>query len=219
MKSKLLQGFYLGDLLIEPLRGRVTGRAGSQHLTPKSVEVLLCLALEPGELVTREHLLDEVWGVGHGSQEALSHAIGEIRHVLDDHPDNPSFVQTLPKRGYRLLVEPELANETTSTVVLGTANGARLADIGFLENLKQRGVLETAIAYLIVGKSGKLPDSVGGGSTAFDWLDIEKSANEAGEKAILILCVPPEVDVGTEYKFDVEIEELGKLDPRVEVVN
>jgi len=151
VKSKLLQGFYLGDLLIEPLRGRVTGRAGSQHLTPKSVEVLLCLALEPGELVTREHLLDEVWGVGHGSQEALSHAIGEIRHVLDDHPDNPSFVQTLPKRGYRLLVEPELANETTSTVVLGTANGARLADIGFLENLKQRGVLETAIAYLIVG--------------------------------------------------------------------
>ena len=151
MTSKLLQGFYLGDLLIEPLRGRVTGRAGSKHLTPKSVEVLLCLALEPGELVTREHLLDEVWGVGHGSQEALSHAIGEIRHVLDDHPDNPAFVQTLPKRGYRLLVEPELANETTSTVVLGTANGARLADIGFLENLQQRGVLETAIAYLIVG--------------------------------------------------------------------
>ena len=151
MKSELLQGFYLGDLLIEPLRGRVTGRAGSQHLTPKSVEVLLCLALEPGELVTREHLLDEVWGIGHGSQEALSHAIGEIRHVLDDHPDNPAFVQTLPKRGYRLLVEPELANETTSTVVLGTANGARLSDIGFLENLKQRGVLETAIAYLIVG--------------------------------------------------------------------
>jgi hypothetical protein len=68
----------------------------------------------------------------------------------------------------------------------------------------------------IVGVSGTLPDGTG---TAFDWLKKEKSAKEAGEKAILTLCVPPEVDVGTVYKFDVEIEDLGKLDPRVEVVN
>lgn len=71
----------------------------------------------------------------------------------------------------------------------------------------------------IVGISGTLPDSVGGGSTAFDWLDIEKSAKEAGEKAILTLCVPPEIPAHTVYKFDVEIEDLGQLDPRVEVVN
>ncbi len=108
MKSDLLQGFYLGDLLVEPLKGRVTGRAGSQHLPPKAVEVLLCLASTPGDLVAREVLLDDVWGVGNGSQEALSHAISEIRHALDDHPDDPAFLQTLPKRGYRLLVEPEL---------------------------------------------------------------------------------------------------------------
>ena len=108
MNSDLLQGFYLGDLLVEPLKGQVTGRAGSRHLPPKAVEVLLCLASAPGDLVTREALLDDVWGVGNGTQEALSHAISEIRHALDDHPDNPAFVQTLPKCGYRLLVEPEL---------------------------------------------------------------------------------------------------------------
>ena len=151
MNSDLLQGFYLGDLLVEPLKGQVSGRAGTEHLPPKAVEVLLCLATEHGELVTRENLLDDVWGVGNGSQEALSHAISEIRHALDDHPDNPVFLQTLPKRGYRLLVAPELARENTSTVILGTPHGARVADISLIENLKQRGVLETVVAYLVIG--------------------------------------------------------------------
>ena len=115
------------------------------------MEVLLCLASAPGDLVTREALLDDVWGVGNGSQEALSHAISEIRHALDDHPDDPAFLQTLPKRGYRLIVAPVSAEGDTASVIIGTQHGARATDIGLLENLKQRGVLETAIAYLIIG--------------------------------------------------------------------
>lgn len=151
MNSELLQGFYLGDVLVEPLKGQVTGTAGSEHIPPKAMEVLLCLANDPGELVTREHLINEVWGEGHGSDEALSHAVSEIRHALDDHADEPTFVQTLPRRGYRLVLAPELAAEHSSTIILGTSNGATVADISFFENLKRRGVLETGIAYLIVG--------------------------------------------------------------------
>jgi tetratricopeptide (TPR) repeat protein/TolB-like protein/DNA-binding winged helix-turn-helix (wHTH) protein len=151
LNSDLLQGFYLDSLLIEPLKGQVTGRAGSRHLPPKAVEVLLCLARAPGDLVTREDLLNAVWGSGRGSQEALGHAVSEIRHALDDHADDPHYVQTLPKRGYRLAVHPVLANESTSTIVLGADNGAQFSGIGLIENLKRRGVLETALAYLIVG--------------------------------------------------------------------
>lgn len=151
MTSELLQGFYLGDALVEPLKGQVTGRDRSTHLPPKAVEVLLCLAEQPGEIVSRDTLLDRVWGVGHGSQEALSHAVSEIRQAFDDHHDDPHVIQTLPKRGYRLLLTPEVVSEATSSVVLGAKDGARATDIGFIENLKRRGVLETLVAYLIVG--------------------------------------------------------------------
>ena len=151
MNSRLLQGFFLGDLLVEPLKGQVTDRRESRHLTPKAIEVLLCLAESPGELVTRESLLTAVWGDGQGTHEALGHAVSEIRHALDDHPDNPHFVQTLPKRGYRLVVHPVLVEENTSTIVLGTEGNSHLSDISLIENLKRRGVLETALAYLIVG--------------------------------------------------------------------
>ncbi|MCH8249882.1 MAG: tetratricopeptide repeat protein [Proteobacteria bacterium] len=144
MNADLLQGFYLGELLIEPLKGRVTDGANSRHLPPKAGEVLLCLARAPGQLVTREALLNEVWGSDHTSQEALGHAISELRHALDDHLDDPKFIQTLPKRGYRLVVAPAIAADHSPTLVLG-------ADIGLFENLQRRGVLETTLAYVIVG--------------------------------------------------------------------
>jgi len=151
MNAELLQGFYLGDLLIEPTKGRVTGRDVSEHLTSKAAEVLLCLATQPGELVTRQELLESVWGIDRGSQEALSHAVSEIRHVLHDQGDHPEFIQTLPKRGYRLLVAPVSAQGDTGTIVLGAMNSTRPDELGLFENLKRRGVLETGLAYLILG--------------------------------------------------------------------
>ncbi len=151
MNSELLQGFYLGDLLVDPVKGRVTGQAGSVHLPSKGMEVLLVLASNAGSLVTREELLHNVWGAGHGSQEALSHAITGIRHALNDHADDPEYIQTLPKRGYRLIVDAKPASAHTSTVTLGSRNGPTADDIGLFENLKQRGVIETALAYLFFG--------------------------------------------------------------------
>jgi len=151
VNADLLQGFYLGDLLVEPLKGEVTGRAGSRHLPPKAAEVLLCLARAPGELVARESLLECAWGPGQGSHEALSHAVSEIRHALDEHADDPVFIQTLPRVGYRLAVSPAPPGENASSVIIGAQGGTGVEDIGLFENLQRRGVLETALAYLILG--------------------------------------------------------------------
>jgi TolB-like protein/DNA-binding winged helix-turn-helix (wHTH) protein len=151
MNAEYLHGFYLGDLLVEPLKRRVTGKNGSQHLPPKAAEVLVCLAQRAGAVVDHDVLLEEVWGKGQGTREALSHAVSEIRQALDDHHDHPAYIQTLPKRGYRLVMEPVLADAHTGSVVIGADGGATIADLGLVENLKRRGVLETAIAYAVLG--------------------------------------------------------------------
>ncbi|GAA0852816.1 tetratricopeptide repeat protein [Aliiglaciecola litoralis] len=151
MNADLLQGFYLGDMLVQPLKGEVKGKSGTQHLPPKAVEVLLCLASSSGELVTREHLINEVWGQDQGSQEALSHAISEIRHVFNDNRHDPIFLQTLPKRGYRLLIKPQIQEHDPAASVFDVNNNVDLIDIGLFENLKQRGIFETAVAYMIFG--------------------------------------------------------------------
>jgi hypothetical protein len=97
-------------------------------------------------------LLDEAWGHGEGSAEALSHAVSEIRHALGDHAEKPVFIQTIPtipKRGYRLAVSPESSAQFAESGIINT--NKNVADLDLFDNLRQRGVLETALAYLIFG--------------------------------------------------------------------
>jgi tetratricopeptide (TPR) repeat protein/TolB-like protein/DNA-binding winged helix-turn-helix (wHTH) protein len=144
-----MQGFYLGDLLIEPLKGEVSDGEESRHMPPKAVELLMCLAERPGEVVERAELLAAVWGAGQGSEEALSHAISNLRQALGDHPDDPAYIQTLPRRGYRLLHHPVPVTEDPPIAAYAGSGG--LADLGWIENLKRRGVIQASVAYTVFG--------------------------------------------------------------------
>lgn len=144
MQRSLLKGFYLHDLLIEPTSGTVSGPDGDQHLKPKAIEILLYLAERPFELVERQALLEAVWGEDQGSQEALSHAISELRSGLGDHVDDPQLIQTVPTRGYRLLRKPRLIDGPDA------ASTPEVADEhGFIGSLMRRGVVQAGLAYLI----------------------------------------------------------------------
>ena len=83
-----------------------------------------------------------------------------------------------------------------------------LADTEFRVKLRPKPGSESA-AVKTIGKSGKLPDNT---NTPFGWLDGEGSG-----KSTIVLCVPKGVPKGTEYKFDVEVGGIGRLDPRVRV--
>ena len=148
MKAELLQGFYLGNVRIEPLTREVTGPHSSTQVSPKAAEVLLQLAAAPGKMQSREFLLEKVWGEGRGSPEALSKVVRELRRALDDPAQSPRFIQTLPGRGYRLILEPRPAAAAGDGTAAG---GSGAAELGFFESLQQRGVFEAAIAYLVLG--------------------------------------------------------------------
>ena len=68
------------------------------------MEVLAALAQRPGEVVEREELLRRVWGSRAAvADEPLTRCIAELRRVLGDSRQTPIFIQTIPKRGYRLI--------------------------------------------------------------------------------------------------------------------
>jgi len=151
LNSELRQGFYLKDLLVEPARGRITGRIRSVHLSPKAMEVLLYLAERSGELVTRDELIERAWGADQGSPEALNRAIREIRNTLDDQADHPEYIEAIAKLGFQLMVQPVLPAQRSSRQVTRPSGESQAEELGLLDNLKQRGVFETAVAYLVVG--------------------------------------------------------------------
>src|SRR6202021_1647610 len=73
-----------------------------QQQPMKLLEVLL---EHPGEVVTREELRSRVWpNESFGDfDQALNIAIGKLRSALEDSAENPRFIETLPKRGYRFM--------------------------------------------------------------------------------------------------------------------
>jgi DNA-binding winged helix-turn-helix (wHTH) protein/tetratricopeptide (TPR) repeat protein len=72
-------------------------------LAPKPFEVLCYLVGRPGELVTKEELLDAVWSDLHVSESSLAVAVNALRSVLGDDRQSPNYIETVTRRGYRFV--------------------------------------------------------------------------------------------------------------------
>ena len=73
------------------------------NLAPKPFDVLCALARTPGSLVTKNALLDLVWGHRFVTESVLKTAISDVRAALDDDPKQPRHIETVSRRGYRFI--------------------------------------------------------------------------------------------------------------------
>lgn len=101
--------FQLGEHRVDPATNRVLASGGEVRLEPKVMAVLVALAERAGTVVTREALIDLVWGVQFGGDESLTRAISILRRLLGDDRERAAFIETIPKRGYRLVAAPTIA--------------------------------------------------------------------------------------------------------------
>lgn len=104
-----MRSLRVGDFTIDPAAGEIVGPAGRQKLDPKVMQVFLVLARNSGDVVSRRDLMAEVWPDVVVGDDAVSRCIYQLRRHLrlaagDAH--RASLVETLPKRGYRLLCDP-----------------------------------------------------------------------------------------------------------------
>jgi DNA-binding winged helix-turn-helix (wHTH) protein/tetratricopeptide (TPR) repeat protein len=95
--------FRLGDWLVKPHTNTVVGPEGEAHVEPKAMQVLSFLASRPGQIVSKQEILTDVWEGTFVSEEVLPNAVWELRKALGDDAKRPRFIQTLPKKGYRLI--------------------------------------------------------------------------------------------------------------------
>ena len=97
-----------GDLGFDRRARRAYLRGKEITLTPKALILLEYLMTHPDELVTRERLLDVVWGWDYpvGSR-AVDTRIAELRRALVDDPARPRYIETVPGQGYRFAADVE----------------------------------------------------------------------------------------------------------------
>lgn len=104
---ELAAGFRLADREIRPREGRIVTPAGAVRVEPKTMAVLVALARHGGEVVSRRQIHAEVWPRQAVTDDVLTRCIGQLRRALGDDPRRPRLLETIPRRGYRLLVRIE----------------------------------------------------------------------------------------------------------------
>lgn len=93
--------------------GELHGPDGATRLEPKVAELLFLLGSRPNEVVTREEILESLWPDVVVGEDTLARLVFKLRRALDDDPKAPRFVETLPKRGYRLRLEAPVEEKSS----------------------------------------------------------------------------------------------------------
>jgi DNA-binding winged helix-turn-helix (wHTH) protein/tetratricopeptide (TPR) repeat protein len=107
-------------------------------LAPKPFNLLCELARHSGALLTKDALLDAVWGHQFVSESVLKTAVSDLRTVLGDDPRAPRFIETVSRRGYRFIAVPAAAPAAKSAT-LSVSPGPQLSQsfIGRADEIAQ----------------------------------------------------------------------------------
>jgi DNA-binding response OmpR family regulator len=99
-----------GELLLDRSSRRVWLSSTEISLTPKAVAILEFLLTHADEVISRERLLDAVWGWDYpAGTRTVDTRIAELRKALHDQPSDPRFIETLPGQGYRFVASVDAA--------------------------------------------------------------------------------------------------------------
>jgi len=130
-RNSLAARFQIDNWTVEPALNRMHRDKEKVHFEPKVMDVLVYLAERPGSLVTRQELDEAIWPNMIVGYDALTSAIQKLRKAFDDNPRKPHVIETLSKKGYRLIAAVEHLQEIDSTnegIVSDQHENDRLSD-------------------------------------------------------------------------------------------
>src|SRR6266849_3931920 len=116
---------HFGPFRIDQQRQEVTRNGSRLKLQGKVYQVLLSLLEKPGEVVTREELRIRLWPADtHVNYDAnVNTTVNKLRQALGDSTDKPLYIETIPRKGYCLVVRPEFADVPVAVVRVAPADG------------------------------------------------------------------------------------------------
>lgn len=89
--------------LLDIRESRIRQGTSALQLRPKTFAVLRCLVARPGELVSKDELMQAVWGDTAVGEDTLTRSIRELRVIFGDDAREPRFIETVHRRGFRLI--------------------------------------------------------------------------------------------------------------------
>jgi DNA-binding winged helix-turn-helix (wHTH) protein/tetratricopeptide (TPR) repeat protein len=99
------KSFRFGQWRVDPATNTLSFGVLNRQLEPRAMDVLLHLCHHPHDVIPADALLDACWGDTPASDNAVHKIITQLRRALDDSAVAPRYIETIRKRGYRLLAE------------------------------------------------------------------------------------------------------------------
>ena len=103
MNIQETESYLLYEFAVYPRRNVIVGPTKTHQIEPKVMDVLSVLMARRGDVLSREELIATVWGSNVGGDERLTRAISQLRKAFLDSAKSPRFIETVSKRGYRLV--------------------------------------------------------------------------------------------------------------------
>jgi len=115
-----------GTYEVDPHSGELRKAGIRVRVQQQPLRLLQTLLERPGEVVTREELRSRIWpNESFGDfDQAVNVAIAKLRAALGDSADNPRYIETLPRRGYRFLADVAVVNRPANKVELAPEAGS-----------------------------------------------------------------------------------------------
>jgi DNA-binding winged helix-turn-helix (wHTH) protein/TolB-like protein/Flp pilus assembly protein TadD len=105
----------IGACWADPATNEIGRAHETLRIEPKAMEVLMVLAGRRGAIASREELLSSVWPGMVVGDEALTQSINKLRRALGDNPRSPTYIETISKRGYRLIAPVHEMRDAATT--------------------------------------------------------------------------------------------------------
>lgn len=160
-------GFRFGPFQLDPRTGILSGPEGPIPLRRQAFRLAEVLLEHAPELLAHNTLLDEVWGRTALSANALPQTISELRHALGDDAHHPRFIETVHRRGYRMICPVDhVAPQPRSWSQIGTgmrSPGPRRPDAlpsRLPGGLPGTGILLVVVALLVASSPSPGTDAL-----------------------------------------------------------
>jgi predicted ATPase len=193
-----------GPFRLDARNARLSDGARELELPPKAFAVLCHLAGRPGELVTKDELLDAVWGRRFVSESVLKTAVSTIRTVLGDDSRAPRYVETVSRRGYRFVATIVEGTPATSPLPVPPAQPPAVEEPTLVGREESLARLDKLLAAAI------------GGSRQAVWVGGEAGI---GKSALLRRLAARAQSAGAWVAFGQCVEQVGGGEPYLPVLD
>src|ERR1700680_4637317 len=123
MASDPQAAYAFGQFTLVPSQKRLLCDREVVPLAPKVFDTLVLLVENQGRLIQKEELLKALWPHTVVEEQALAHNVSQLRKILRDPAEDPKFIETVPKRGYRFIAPVRAVGEPAPHLASPAVNG------------------------------------------------------------------------------------------------